>query len=142
MTGQIMRRFADVRLGEELPSESHVVTRVTLFLFGIAYFTPHRIHYDVEYARGEGFDDVLVTANLLSAYSADLLARWAGDAAAVRSLEERNVAPATAGDALVVGGRVSDLEPGETGGLVWCDLYVNRADGARVIGARASLQLP
>lgn len=142
MTGHATRRLADVRLGEELPRESHAVTRVTLFLFGIAYFTSHRIHYDVEYARDGGFDDVLVTANLLSAYSVGLLTRWAGDPTAVRSLEERNLAPAIAGDTVVVGGRVSALEPGEQGGLVWCDLYVDKADGTRVVGARASLQLP
>jgi hydroxyacyl-ACP dehydratase HTD2-like protein with hotdog domain len=42
-----------------------------MFLFGVAYWTSHRIHYDPEWARAEGFGDLLVTANLLSAYSVE-----------------------------------------------------------------------
>ncbi|MDT7773487.1 MAG: hypothetical protein QOC67_2411 [Pseudonocardiales bacterium] len=47
-----------------------------MFLFGVAYWTSHRIHYDPEWARAEGFGDLLVTANLLSAYSVEGVAGW------------------------------------------------------------------
>ena len=138
------RRFADVTVGDELPSRWHTPTRVTLFLFGVAYWTPHRIHYDVEWARAEGYTDVLVTANLLSAYSAELLTDWAGDPGCLRGLQERNLAPAVAGDSLEITGRVAEVEPAPdaAGGLVRCDLRVIKRDGTTVVEGRATVALP
>jgi acyl dehydratase len=137
-----VRKFDEVGVGDVLPPSSHEITRVGLFLFGVAYFTAHRVHYDVEYSRETGFADVLVTANLLSGLTAQMLGRWAGDDGALRSLEERNVAPALAGDTVVISGTVVEVIPSNAaGGLVWCDLRVERADGARIVDGRASLLL-
>jgi acyl dehydratase len=136
------RRFATVAVGDDIGSLRKTVTRLTLFLFGVAYFTAHRVHYDPEFSRAEGFDDVLVTANLLSAYSADLVGTWSGCSPALRSLEERNVAPAVAGDTVLVSGRVVDLEPRDNGGLVWCALEVSKQDGTKLVEGRASALLP
>jgi len=136
------RRLADIRVGDELPPLSRTVTRVTIFMFGVAYWSTHRLHYDVEYARAAGFSDVLVTANLLSAYNAELVTRWTAPAATLRSLEERNVASAVAGDTVVARGRVSALEPGAGGGLVWCDLEMSTQSGIRVTQGRASVFVP
>jgi acyl dehydratase len=142
MSGRPVRRFADVVIGEELPSLVRTPTRLTVFLFGVAYWTSHRIHYDPEWARAEGFGDVLVTANLLSAYSVEVVTGWAGDPACLRGLEERNVSPALAGDELTVRGRVAALEPAPRGGLVRCALTVAKADGTTVVDGRAVLLLP
>jgi acyl dehydratase len=120
-----MRRFAEVQVGEQLPPETKHITRLTLFLFGVSYFTSHRLHYDSEFARGQGFDDVLVTATLLSGYSAQMLARWAG-----------------ADDALVALGRVTRTEPLDTGGgLVRCELRIDRSDGSCVVTTNATLRM-
>jgi hydroxyacyl-ACP dehydratase HTD2-like protein with hotdog domain len=131
-----------VAVGDELPSMIRRPTRVTLFLFGVAYWTPHRIHYDVEAARAEGFDDVLVTANLLSAYNAELLTRWTGDPHCVLELEERNVSPAVAGVTLTVGGRVTAL--GEHRGLstARCSLSMVDDHGGVVVDGTALVLLP
>lgn len=136
------RRFGGVRAGENLPVLERHPTRLTIFLFGVAYWTAHRIHYDVEHARAEGFADVLVTSNLLSAYLATLATDWAGDRTCLRRLEDRNVAPAIAGDVLRVRGYVSELEPTEGGGLVHCALTVAKDDGTVVVTGRATLALP
>jgi acyl dehydratase len=143
MDGLPVRKFAEVRVGDALPPSSCQITRVGLFLFGVAYFTAHRIHYDVEYSREAGFADVLVTANLLSGLTARMLGRWAGDDGALRSLEERNVAPAFAGDTVVISGTVAEVLPSKVaGGLVWCELRVERTDGDRIVNGRAALLLP
>lgn len=143
MAGRSVRQFAEVRVGDALPPSPHKITRVDLFLFGVAYFTAHRIHYDVEYSREAGFADVLVTANLLSGLTAQMLGRWAGDDGALRSLEERNVAPAFAGDTVVISGTVAEVLPSAAaGGLVRCELRVERADGDRIVDGKASLLLP
>jgi acyl dehydratase len=136
-------RFGAVSVGGELPTETRTPTRLTLFLFGVAYWTAHRVHYDVDLARAEGYHDVLVTANLLSGYLAALTTRWAGDPGCLRSLAERNVSPAVAGDRLTIRGSVVELVPdAEGGGTVRCALTVEKPDGAVVVSAEATLRLP
>jgi hydroxyacyl-ACP dehydratase HTD2-like protein with hotdog domain len=113
-----------------------------MFMFGVAYWTAHRIHYDVEAAREEGFDDVLVPSNLLSAYNVDLLTQWTGDPHCVVDLEERNVSPALAGDLLTITGRV--LELGEFGGrkTARCAVTISKDDGTTVVTGSATVKLP
>jgi hydroxyacyl-ACP dehydratase HTD2-like protein with hotdog domain len=131
-----------VAVGDELPPMVRRPTRVTLFLFGVAYWTSHRTHYDIEAARAEGFDDVLVTANLLSAYNAELLARWTGDPHCVLELEERNVLPAVAGNVLTITGRVTALGEHRGLGTARCALSIVNADGAVVVDGNALVLLP
>jgi acyl dehydratase len=138
----VVRRFGGVAVGTELPTLVRTPTRLTLFLFGVAYWTSHRIHYDLEWARAEGFTDVLVTANLISAYSAELASTWAGDPGCLRALRERNLSAAFAGEELTVRGSVVALEPGADGGLVRCALRVTKADGTIVVDGLATLHLP
>ncbi|OLT16457.1 hypothetical protein BJF78_14410 [Pseudonocardia sp. CNS-139] len=136
-----VRRFGEVAAGEELPPAHHTPTRVTMFLFGVAYWTAHRTHYDVEFARAEGFADVLVPAGLLSAYGAELLTTWAGDPGCLRELRERNLSPAVAGERLTVRACVTGLEPAADGGVVSCALSITAGDRP-VTEGRARLVLP
>jgi hydroxyacyl-ACP dehydratase HTD2-like protein with hotdog domain len=137
----MIRRFNQVLLDEQLPERSWRVSRLTLFLFGVAYWTPHRVHYDVEFARSLGFADVLVTANLLSAYSAELLCDWAGSSAALRTLEERSIAPAVAGETIVGSGRVHSLDPSPGGGVVGCGLQLSTTSGRLIVQSKATVYL-
>lgn len=130
-----------VQIGDELPELVRTPSRVTLFMFGVAYWTTHRAHYDVEFARSQGFADVLVTANLLSAYSAELVTSWAGPGGSLRSLEERSLAPAVAGDTVTARGTVAEIEPTADGSLVWCDIGLFNQGGTQVVQARASVLL-
>ena len=130
-----------VQVGDELPELVKTPTRVTLFMFGVAYWTTHRAHYDVEFARSQGFADVLVTANLLSAYSAELVTSWAGPGASLRSLEERSLAPAVAGDTVTARGTVDEIEQTDDGSLAWCDIKLFNQAGTQVVQARASVLL-
>jgi hypothetical protein len=144
MSARARRRWSDVRVGEEIPPLQLRPGHVAVFLFGVAYWTPHRIHYDRDWARAEGYDDVLVTGPLLEAYAARALVRWAGDAASLRRLRVRNTATACAGQALELRGRVSAVRPPADGGAageVECEISVARADGTPVLQGSALLQL-
>jgi 3-methylfumaryl-CoA hydratase len=39
-------RFADLRVGAELPARAHTPTNVSLFLYNAAVWNAHRIHFD------------------------------------------------------------------------------------------------
>jgi hydroxyacyl-ACP dehydratase HTD2-like protein with hotdog domain len=131
-----------VEVGDVLPPLSRTPTRVTLFLFGVAYWTSHRLHYDVESARAEGFDDVVVTANLLSAYNVELLSRWTGEPQCILELEERNVSPAVAGEPLTITGRVIALGDRHGYRTARCALSIAKDDGTAVVEGTALVLLP
>ncbi|MFE5699529.1 hypothetical protein [Rhodococcus koreensis] len=130
------------KIDDKLPVLERTPTRLTLFLFGVAYWTSHKIHYDVEAARAEGFDDVLVTANLLSAYNVELLTHWTGNPQCVLELAERNISPAIAGEMLTITGRVVDLEPAGDRTTARCSLLISRRDGSTVLEGSALVALP
>jgi len=106
-----LRSRGDVEVGDELPPLTVTPTNVSIFLFGVAFWTPHRVHYDKEWARSEGYDDVLVTGPLMTGYLVRMLTAWSGDAASVKRLALRNHAPAFAGDELTVRGAVASVTP-------------------------------
>ena len=62
-------------VGDSLGSCERTATRVGMFLFGVAHWTAHRIHYDTEWARREGYPDVLVPGPLMSAWQVELVDR-------------------------------------------------------------------
>ena len=106
-----LRSHSDVKVGDELSPLTVTPTNVSIFLFGVAFWTPHRVHYDREWARSEGYDDVLVTGPLMTGYLVRMLTAWSGDAASVKRLALRNHAPAFAGDELTVRGAVASVTP-------------------------------
>lgn len=135
-------RFENVAEGQEIPSLVRRMTNVTNYLYGVALWAPHRIHYDREWARSEGYDDVVIIAGLMSSYLSQMLVRWAGDPGSLRKLELTNRAPAYAGDTVtsraVVRRKYRDGE--ET--FVECDVEVEKQDGTKVVTGTAVVRLP
>ncbi|GGM64819.1 MaoC family dehydratase [Dactylosporangium sucinum] len=130
------------QVGDTLPEVRRTITKVSLFLFGVAHWTAHRIHWDEEYAKAAGFRGPLVTANLLSAINAELVTGWGGPGAQLRRLEERNVGPAVAGDTVVAKGMVTAVAPGAGGDRVTCALEMSTADGVVIVKGEADVVLP
>ena len=136
-----IRSGASVVVGESIGSVERVPTKVGLFLFGVAHWTAHRIHYDADWARHEGYPDVLVTGPLMTAWQADLVVAWAGAATALRSMEDRIVASAHPGERLRVSGEVTAVQHDDAGTTVTCATRV-RADDRDVVTGSYVLRLP
>jgi hydroxyacyl-ACP dehydratase HTD2-like protein with hotdog domain len=142
VTGRTDRRVGEVAEGDLLPPLHVTPTRLSLFLFGVAVWGAHRIHYDVEWARDEGYEDVLVQSSLISAHHVRSLTTWAGDEGALVRLAERNISPPLAGQELIFTGsveRVGTIEDGVA--LVDIGLRVERADGTPVVTGDATVRL-
>ena len=130
--------FEDVEAGAEIPPLVQNATNVAVFLYGVAWWTSHRIHYDKAYAQSEGFDDILVVGGLSQAWLVKMLKTWVGDPGFVRRISTRNLSPAYGGDELTVRGKRE--EGGER--LVDCDVSVEKQGGVLVISGSATLTLP
>ena len=136
-----LRPLATVNVGDELLPLTVTPTNVSIFLFGVAFWTPHRVHYDKEWARSEGYDDVLVTGPLMTGYLVRMLTAWSGDAMAVKRIALRNHAPAFAGDELTVRGAVSSVVSNDSGGeaVIAVSIVKNGAD--EVVSGDAAVAL-
>lgn len=136
-----LRSRGDVKVGDELPPLTVTPTNVSIFLFGVAYWTPHRVHYDKEWARSEGYDDVLVTGPLMTGYLVRMLTAWSGDPAAVKRIALRNHAPAFAGDELTVRGTVASVVSDDSAceAVIAVSIVKNGAD--EVVSGEAAVTL-
>ncbi len=132
-----VRSIADVAVGDLLPQLSVTVTEVTNFMFGAAFWAAHRLHYDVDLARTEGFESPLVSGALMSGYASRLLVEWAGHPHAVRRVTSRNLSSAFVGDTLDIAGSVTAIDPS---GRVDCTLTLASGD-RRFMACDAQLQL-
>ena len=131
--------LAALAVGDKIPRLTRTVTRTTIFIFNASYYGTHRFHYDVEAARAEGFDDVVVTSNLISSYFEQAVRRFTGDARYLRALQERSLAPAVAGVTLSIEGTVTEVERRGDATRFVCELTATDADGRRISVGRAEL---
>jgi hydroxyacyl-ACP dehydratase HTD2-like protein with hotdog domain len=99
-------------VGDEIPELSRTPTPVQLFAFSAATWNTHRIHYDPEWARVEGYPDVIVQAHLHACFLSQAVKNAFGEGARLERLGWQNRTAAVAGDELTVTGRVTAVRDG------------------------------
>lgn len=128
----------DVEVGAELPVVIRQASRVQLFLYSAATWNPHRIHYDVDYARLEGHPDVIVHGPLQGAWLSQYVTDWAGPLGRVRELSWQNRASGVPEVDYEFRGRVTAIE----GDVVQLEVWEQSGDGQVLMPGRAAVQLP
>jgi hydroxyacyl-ACP dehydratase HTD2-like protein with hotdog domain len=128
--------------GSALPALVRTPTRVTCFLFAVAWWTPHRVHYDVEWAREEGYEDLMVPGLLINEYVVTAVTSWTGDPSNLRRLTIRNTGPAFAGDTVTVAGEVAEAVRQEDRTVITFDFTVVKQGDQPVATGRATVEVP
>jgi hydroxyacyl-ACP dehydratase HTD2-like protein with hotdog domain len=105
---------------------------VDLFMFSAATWLTHRIHFDRDYARTEGFEDL---AELLS----DAAGAQGGELA---RLSYRHHRPAYCADRLTLRATLSSVTEQPGGFAVDVDVTIRNAAGQPVTTGQARLRLP
>jgi len=113
-------------------------SRVQLFLYSAATWNPHRIHYDVDYARFEGHPDVIVHGPLQGAWLGQYVTDWAGPQGRILSLSWQNRASALPELDYEFRGRVTAVE----GDVVSLDVWEQTPEGAVLMPGQATVRLP
>jgi hydroxyacyl-ACP dehydratase HTD2-like protein with hotdog domain len=91
----------DKTVGTTVAAMEVVPGELDLFMFSAATWLTHRIHFDREYARTEGFDDLVVHGPLQGAYLSQMLSVLAVDCGGkVVSLSYRHRHPVYCGQRL------------------------------------------
>lgn len=140
-----MTRVAEntaITVGMEITPYRVRPSTIQLFRFSAVTWNAHRIHYDAEYARAEGYPDVLVQSHLHGCFLSNAVLKWAGPGARLKSFRWRNRHIAVAGDQLTVSGAVTAMSV--VGGRRMVEVKLeerNQSDQVCVTG-RAVVALP
>jgi hydroxyacyl-ACP dehydratase HTD2-like protein with hotdog domain len=128
----------DVKPGDELPPLVKNASRAQLFLFSAATHNPHRIHYDRDYAKVEGHEDILVHGPLQGAWLHQLVQGFAGPRGRVLTLSFQNRGRAFPERDLVFRGRVAAID----GDVVTLEVWEEDETGAVLMPGSARVRLP
>ncbi len=110
-----IRGFADVSVGDELPSQRMTVTREDLIRYAGASLDFNKIHWDEKTATEVGLPDVIAHGMLTMALAARVVTDWAGDPGAVVRYQTKFTRPVVVpndgvGATVEVSGRVIDKD--------------------------------
>jgi len=134
--------YDDVGVGERIPELTVTVDETQMFFFSAATYNGHRIHYDKQWAKAEGYNDVLVQGPLQAALLARAIGDWIGGRGRLVSFSVQNRAVAYPGEALSFGGEVTGMRPTDRGtGQVDLDIAGRRGDTVLMPGT-ATVELP
>lgn len=139
-----MTTAAVVQPGVALPELRRTPRELDLFLFCAAMWVPHRIHYDRDYSRTEGHEDLVVNGPLQGGYLVQVVGNWAASVGGrLAGLRYRNRRAVFVGEDLICRGRVAEVRNGTSGRLAVCDVWVERErDGERTTVGTAEVTLP
>lgn len=98
---------------------------VDMFGYCGAWWTTHRIHYDAEWARSEGFRGAVVVGPMQASYIETLLTTGLDAPATLERLTARFRAPVAVGDAL----RIEAWKRSQEGPVAELEVRVMRQDG-------------
>ena len=132
--------FEDVEIGGGPEAVTKVVTPRQLVQYAAVSqdFTP--IHYNTDYARSAGHDDIIIHGALKTALLSQMLADWAGDIRAVKNLETSYRGIDYAG-AITCAGTVTRKRVENGVGLVDLDIEFRNADGVVTTPGKATVAL-
>lgn len=117
--------------GFELPELALRPSEVQLFRFSAVSWNAHRIHYDRDYARTEGYERPLVHSQLHGCFIARAVTGWLGARGRLAKVAWQNRSPAFSGDLLVVRARVRMVR--QEGGARWVDFDVESRNEAGAV---------
>ena len=117
---------------------------VDLFCVSAAMWVPHRIHYDRDYCRTEGHEDLLVHGPLQGVWLGQMVSRWITPMGGrLVRLRYRNRRPVYVGQAVACRGTVTEVSVDREERHAVCDVWVERSsDGERTTVGTAEVLIP
>jgi hydroxyacyl-ACP dehydratase HTD2-like protein with hotdog domain len=123
----------------EIPSLQTRVSKMRMMMYAAATWNPYQLHWDSDYAKAHGFPDANIAGPMFGDYLAEMLVRWAGNPALLKSLEYTNRAMAFPEDTLTCKGKVEEkLKEGENI-LLRCHVWVENQEGRILAEGKAVL---
>jgi acyl dehydratase len=127
---RVVRRFADVKVGDSLPPlVQGPITRTQIVKYAGASYDFNPIHHDEEFARKALSGGIIAHGMMIMGYLGKCATAYLGTAQFAR-FSTRNVAMTRPGYTLLIEGRVEEKKEDTEGGIVWIALTAkNQATG-------------
>jgi hydroxyacyl-ACP dehydratase HTD2-like protein with hotdog domain len=126
-------------VAEPLLAGRFVPTEIELFMYCAATWNTHRIHYDRDFARGEGYRDLVVPGPLQSARLAQLLAGFAaGHGGRLRSMSVRHRSSLYCNEPVDLRADLLRID----GPVLEVSVVASNPEGAVATSGTATLELP
>lgn len=127
--------------GLEIPPLEVRISKVRMMMYAAATWNPYQLHWDSDYSKTHGFQDANIAGPMFGDYLAEMLVRWAGDPAFLKSLEYTNRAMAFPEDTLICRGKVEEkLQEGENT-FLRCHVWVENQEGRILAEGKAFLSV-
>ena len=99
-----------VHVGDKLPTLERVVTQEVVKQYAEASGDQNPLHLNDDAAKAAGFPGVIAHGMYTMSHLATCIVRWAGDVSALARLRVQFRAPVLAGETIVAGGKVIDVQ--------------------------------
>ena len=133
----LMLGYADISIGDELPSLEIPITRTVIVAGAIASRDYQDVHHDSELAKERGSKDIFMNILTTNGYVGRFVTDWAGPEARLQCVDIRLGAPNYPGDLMVLTGKVIEKDKG----VVKVDVTGTNQLGHHVTGS-VTLKLP
>ncbi len=134
-----MTSILSVTEGQVLQGLSVRADPVSMFRFSAATWNAHLVHFDLAYARTEGYQAPIVQSHLHGAYLARCATEWLDEVVRLVRFSWQNRHVTFAGDELICSGRVTSVR---SDGRRWeldLDLEERNQDGVLCAPAEATV---
>ena len=131
--------FDDVQEGMELPTLRKDPTTQQLVMYAGASGDFYQIHYDQQFALGNGLPDVILHGALKNAFLGQLMTDWIGEHGRLARLKVQYRGMDVPGTSIFAKGVVT--RKGEDG-QVECDIWLENAEGKKTTPGSAVVVLP
>jgi len=134
--------YEDVNVGDEIPTLVKNCTTQQLVMWATGSGDMYPIHYDKDFAVGNGLPGVIVHGALKHAFLGQMLHDWIGEKGEIRKYNCQYRAMDVPGQDIICRGVVTNKARDGELNLVELDIWTEKASGEKTSPGKATVVLP
>lgn len=136
-------KLSKIKVGMELPSVSHLVTRKNISRYGRAVGGFNAVHDDEVFAEEKGFETVIAHGVMHLNYITQMLSDFAGHPDRVKMIDIKFGKPVYPSDTVTAKGRIAKVSKQDENLRIICEIWSENQYGQRVTyDGLAEIELP
>ena len=134
--------WEDVSEGMDMPPLVKNPTTQQLVKYAGASGDYYQIHYDKDFAKGNGLDDVILHGALKNAYLGQYMTDWMGPLCTLSMLSCQYRGIDSPGQPITAKGSVTRKYQDDGRNLVDCEIWLGNTEGQKTTPGAATVELP
>ena len=134
--------YEDVNVGDEIPKLVKNCTTQQLVMWAAGSGDMYPIHYDKDFAAGNGLPGVIVHGALKNAFLGQMLRDWIGDAGKIKKYNCQYRGMDVPGQDIICRGVITNKTQEGGKNLVDLDIWTEKGGGEKTSPGKATVALP